>query len=200
MDNLLELWYSELGEKSYLGFNKFTNIVRSLNEVYNLQGDTAEIGVYQGYTSKLIHTVLDNKTHFCYDTFKGIIGSDPSIDRIPDGYFSCNLDTVKNNINMDNVIYVSGYFPDTFQENTKSFCFIHSDTDTYVGTKATLEIFAPLIVNKGKILFDDYKDKNCPGVEKAVHEFLEKNNDFMFESLVNITLDIYQCVLTKINK
>jgi hypothetical protein len=93
--NIYELWYSELGEKSYIGFNKFTNIVTCLNNVYGLEGDTAEIGVYQGWTSKLIHTVLNNKTHLCYDTFKGIIGSDPSIDKIPDGYFSCNLENVK---------------------------------------------------------------------------------------------------------
>ena len=105
---------------------------------------------------------------------------------------------------MDNVIYKVGFFPDTFNESDQKFVFVHSDTDTYIGTKATLEKFAPLIVSGGKIMFDDYQWYNCKGVEKAVLEFLKDNNDFTCKVYDNSyyhgndNLLINQCVLTKI--
>ena len=90
----------------------------------HLQGMTAEVGVYEGITSKMIITT-SQKPHYCYDTFEGIVGSSSLYgDKHGDGEFTCHLDKVKQNINMDAVIYKKGWFPDTFEENDCFFCFV----------------------------------------------------------------------------
>jgi len=203
--NILEFEsiYNNLGW-SLLGYKKTLNMFKEIEEIKKLDGNTAEIGVFEGKTSKFIHILFPDRTHYAYDTYCGIQGSDNNIDFHKDGEFACSLDKVKENINMDNVIYKVGFFPDTFNESDQKFVFVHSDTDTYIGTKTTLEKFAPLIVSGGKIMFDDYQWYNCKGVEKAVLEFLKDNNDFTCKVYDNSyyhgndNLLINQCVLTKI--
>jgi hypothetical protein len=187
-----------------LGYKKTLNIINELNSIKHLEGNTAEIGVYEGQTSKLIHTIMNDRIHYAYDTFNGIGGSDESIDYHKDGEFKCPIEIVKSNIDMDNVVYKIGLFPETFEENSDKFMFVHSDTDTYFGTKKTLEIFPQLMVSGGKIVFDDYQWKNCPGVELAILEFMSTNNDFTSKIYDNSYYCPYgthspinQCVLTK---
>ena len=191
---------------SLLGYKKSLNLYNEIQSITHLEGNTAEIGIFQGITTKLIHSLMPDRTHYAYDTFCGIQGSDPTEDIHKNGEFSCSLTTVKSNINMEGILYRVGYFPETFNkeiEGKDSFVFVHSDTDTYIGTKTTLEHFAPLIVKGGKILFDDYDWVNCPGVKKAVSEFINVNSDFdikIFDNSYHHPLDntcINQCSLTK---
>ena len=39
----------------------------------NVSGPSAEIGVYKGYTSKLLSIINSNNIHYCYDTFNGVV-------------------------------------------------------------------------------------------------------------------------------
>lgn len=171
--------YKNVEIGTLLGPVKSRVLYDELVPTINLDGMTAEIGVYQGKTSKLIHLLTPTKIHYCYDTFCGVQGADNKIDLHHNGDFACKLEEVKKVINMSNVMYKVGYFPDTFDENDISFSFVHSDTDTYVGTMNTIKYFKDHIVKNGKILFDDYEWSSCPGVKKAIHEFIE--NDTMFE-------------------
>jgi hypothetical protein len=188
---------------SLLGYKKSLNLYNEVNLVKDLSGNTCEVGVFQGITSKLIHTMLPDRVHYAYDTYSGITGSNQSIDIHTDGEFACSLYEVQNNINMPNVVYKVGMFPDTFNEQSEQFVFVHSDTDTYMGTSETLRCFSPLMVCGGKIMFDDYQWKNCPGVEKAIKEFLATNDDFIVKEYNNNytcphdNTYINQCVLTK---
>ena len=191
-------------EHSLLGFKKGLNMFTELQKVKQLEGNTAEIGVYAGGASKLIHSELPGRVHYAYDTFCGIMGADNNIDKHVDGEYSCGLEQVQNNIDMDGVIYKVGMFPETFAESHEKFVFVHSDTDTYLGTKASLEHFGPLVVPGGKILLDDYQWHMCPGVEKAVSEFLEVHgsefNVHVFDNSYVHDLDdssINQCLLIK---
>ena len=184
------IWDS-MSHHSFNGLNKTKIVYEELLDTFDLEGHTAEIGVYKGHTSKLIHELCKHKTHYCYDTFSGIDLSDSSIDFHKNGEFSCSLNDVKNLLGENNIVYKVGIFPNTFNEGNEKFSFVHSDTDTYAGTKATLDYFAPIMVDNGKMLFDDYKWKNCKGVEKAIKEFMNDNHSF--------TLKEYdeQCVLVK---
>ena len=168
-----------MSEHSLLGENKSRSLFNYLKNTERLKGFTAEIGVYEGRTSKMIHSITPDKIHYCYDTFCGVQGADSSIDKHIDGHFSCPLEKVKSIINMDNVIYKVGFFPSTFSEYDEVFSFVHSDTDTYIGTKETLNCFTPRMVKDGVILFDDYMWSHCPGVEKAIHEFIQTDNEFI---------------------
>lgn len=183
-----------VNKNTLVGRNKAINIYNELIQTVNLIGNTAEIGVYRGNTSKFIHEICDHKTHYCYDTFEGVALVDKSIDSHNNGDFACPLEEVKKMVGEDNVIYKVGIFPNTFNENNEKFSFIHSDTDTYAGTKATLECFANIMVKNGKIFFDDYKWKACMGVEKAIKEFLKNNKNYAIKEFEKPC----QCVLTRI--
>jgi len=191
MSNFDDVFSHDVEKFCWLGREKATNIYNELNKAKNLDGNTAEIGVYLGGTSKFIHKMSPNKIHYCYDTFAGIQGADSNHDQHIDGDFSCSLEDVKTHIDMDDVVYKVGYFPDTFTEEHEKFCFVHSDTDTYIGTKNTLLYFCDKIVQGGKIFFDDYNWPACVGVQTALHEFRE--TDTLFEH-ANYK---YQYVLTK---
>ena len=171
------------GSSSLLGYEKSGQLFFELMGVAHLEGNTAEIGVYKGFTSKLIHTFTKNKTHYCYDTFCGIQGANEENDLHKDGEFNCSLEEVKKNINLPNIVYKVGYFPETFEENHEKFMFVHSDTDTYIGTKSTIEYFKNLMVKGGKIIFDDYCWRHCPGVEKALHEFRNIDTEFVHKPM-----------------
>jgi glycosyltransferase involved in cell wall biosynthesis len=185
-----EIWDS-MNHHSFNGLDKTKIVYDELLDTFDLDGHTAEIGVYKGHTSKLIHELCKHKTHYCYDTFSGIDLSNPNIDFHKNGEYSCGLNDVKGLLGENNIVYKVGTFPNTFNEGNEKFSFVHSDTDTYAGAKATLDYFAPIMVENGKMMFDDYKSKNCKGVEKAVKEFMNDNHSFVLKEHEE------QCVLIK---
>ena len=180
------LW-QKISDDTIMGPIKTKTIYDEISSIVNLDGCSAEIGVYKGYTSKFIHMMMPNKTHYCYDTFCGIIEANPTIDVVKNGEFAYSLEYVKKNIDMPNVIYKDGYFPATFGEYDEKFCFVHSDTDTYVGTQNTIKYFSDRIVVGGKILFDDYEWSECPGVKKAIEEFIQHDTQFLHIPLKSTT-------------
>lgn len=170
---MFDIIWNETKHNNILGYKKSKILFNEIMECIDINGNTAEIGVYEGNVSKMIKIMTPDKCHYCYDTFCGIINSQ-SCDSHHDGEFSCNIDSVKKNINSKNVIYRVGYFPDTFLELNKTFNFVYSDTATYNGAKSTLDIFCGKMVNNGKIIF--YIDDNCIGVKNAITEFIERED------------------------
>jgi len=139
-----------------------------------LSGDMAEIGVWKGRTAAIIHRQAPSKTLHLYDTFAGIVMADSSIDVHGNGEFSdTSVEKVRATVGpSQNIIFHVGIFPSTFKEHDRQFCFVFSDTDTYYGARTTLETFSSRMVPGGKIAFHDYGWRGCPGIKKAVDEFL----------------------------
>jgi hypothetical protein len=172
-----EMLWKEISSANLMGKDKTRRIYEELLKIQELPGELAEIGVYKGHTSKLMRMMFPKKVLHCYDTFCGIVGATADKDKHVDGEFSCSLSEVQKRVGTEGVAYHVGFFPKSFGESDSRFAFIHSDTDTYVGTKATLEIMFPLMVAGGIIAFDDYDWVNCPGVKVAIEEWLVANKD-----------------------
>jgi hypothetical protein len=182
---MFDLFWKDISNNSILDYKSTKTLYNEIILCDNIEGSTAEIGVYKGITSKLIIKIL-NKPHYCYDTFQGIIGSSILYgDNHYNGEFLCNLDEVKENIKSDNVFYKKGWFPETFDEYSVSFCFIYSDTATYLGAKNTFECFRSKMSSGGKIIF--YVDDNCNGVKNAINEF-EYKNAFIIYNIDNFII------------
>jgi len=155
-----------------LDTSKVLNIYNELLPLENVEGALGEVGVYKGGTAVVMRRVYPDRPFHLYDTFTGIVGAIPGVDVHLNGDFgdAC-LDKVQKLLS-ENSIYHVGIFPSTFSEWDVKFAFVHSDTDTYMGTKESLIHFAPRIAVGGKLVFDDYEWKGCPGVKKAVDEWL----------------------------
>ena len=177
---------------SLLGQNKSKILYSEMCMISRVEGDFAEIGVFRGNTSQMMRLVFPERKLHCYDTFCGIMGADSSIDHHKNGEFTASLSDVKARVGTEGVEYHAGFFPESFKEQDTKFAFVHCDLDTYFGTKAALATIFPLLSPGGTLLFDDYRWVACPGVEKAILEWLEINKD-------SCTVREYnnQCAITK---
>jgi hypothetical protein len=173
--------------------------------VANLEGDTAECGVFRGKGSFLICKALQESrpfTHHAFDSFEGLsapseedkqfkydtgklVIKEEDIKVWQENDLSVGLDTAKINLQaFDFIKYYKGWIPERFDEVAdKQFKFVHIDVDIYEPTKQSLEFFYPRVVSGGIILCDDYGWVDCPGAKKAMDDFFSDKS----ESVVHLT-------------
>lgn len=138
---------------------------------HNIPGALAEVGVYQGHTSKIIHMLAPNRHLFLFDTFEGFPNKDLE-GRLDHRFMDTNIDIVKEVIgNMDNIDIRKGYFPETTAglEN-EIFAFVMLDVDLYAPTLSGLNFFYNRLSPGGYIFIHDYSDGH--EVYKAVNEVM----------------------------
>lgn len=151
----------------------------------NVSGDMAELGVYKGFTAKLIHSYIPEKRFHLFDTFEGFgkRGSikefeNTNINISPKHFSDTSLESVKRFIASENnnIIYNKGYFPDNIPDNYKDlqFAFVHLDADLYDPIQKGLEFFYPRMTPNGIILVHDYNA--WLGARKAVDDFFYNSN------------------------
>ena len=155
---------------------RYTMIALAINRIHkeNIQGSFAEVGVYRGDTSKVIHYYALERTLYLFDTFDGFpsIDEDDNDERFRDTEVEIVIRTVGD---MNNVIIKKGCFPDTAEglENEK-FAFVMIDIDKYNPTLAAIRFFYPRTVAGGYIFFHDYNSPESGwAVSKAVDLFLK---------------------------
>jgi hypothetical protein len=152
-------------------------LVRSLSDV---EGDTAECGVFQGTTSFFICQARGRGPHHVFDSFAGLSAPSPEDDPEDEsatkwrtGDFAAPEILAKRNLaEFPFVRFYPGWIPERFPEVAdRSFCFVHIDVDLYEPTRDSLEFFFPRVVHGGMIVCDDYGFANCPGAHRACDEF-----------------------------
>lgn len=156
-------------------------------KVEEIEGDIAEVGVYNGGSARIIREASPNKNFHLFDTFAGMppltkVDTSPSLQQ---GMYVSNLEEVKKNLNRyKKVYYHPGHFPATSTPvESKKFSFVHLDVDLYESTLAALKFFYPRINAGGVILSHDYP--NLIGVKRAFDEF--------FSDKKEIVIELYPC-------
>ena len=152
----------------------------------NVEGDIVELGVYKGFTAKLIHYYVPERKLHLFDTFEGFtnrsvvsekINTNKTISAI--SFSDTTLDNVKKYIAPINntVLYYKGYFPESIPEEFryKQFAFVHLDADLYDPIMYGLKYFYPRIKCGGMILIHDYNA--WLGTRKAVDEFFSDKKE-----------------------
>ena len=151
----------------------------------NIQGDIAELGVYQGHTARLIHHYAPERHLHLFDTFTGFCKEDLSkeVSYIQDSQTTdCFSDTSVDNVTKlirplnKNVHFYPGYFPNTVPGSLDNvhFSFVHLDADLYKPMIDGLNFFYPQMSHGGIIVCHDYN--SWPGSRRAVDEFCSLNN------------------------
>lgn len=160
------------------------NIIINLNKT---PGDLIEIGVYKGASIKVIHLAaklsdFGMRSIHGFDTFEGIPVNIGHGDEKFNGYLSDNsFEEVRKSLPLEIDLH-PGIFPQSaINVPIEKIAFMHLDVDTYATTLDSLTFFWNKIVASGVILIHDYNSQGCPGVKKAVDEFMSTKNSFFME-------------------
>lgn len=147
--------------------------------IKNVKGDLAELGVYRGYTAKLIHYYVPERELFLFDTYEGFDKSDLDAEQSRTGYSigshfrPSGVADVREYIKPknDNITFIRGAFPGSVPEQfeTRTFAFVHVDMDLYDPTAAALTFFYPRMSRGGYLVIHDYN--TWSGARDAVDEF-----------------------------
>jgi O-methyltransferase len=145
-----------------------------------ISGDIAELGVYKGESSQLLHLMAPDRTLHLFDTFEGFTGTDLQPETgVASTYSTKNFaDTSINKVLKkiggipENIKVHAGYFPQSASDvGDVTFALVSLDADLYNPTKAGLEYFYPRLSPGGVIFIHDYNHK-WEGLMKAVDEFV----------------------------
>lgn len=153
--------------------------------INQIQGDLVELGVYKGYTARLIHYYAPDRKLFLFDTYEGFDEKDLEIEKMRTGHHinshfkSAGVQAVIKYIKPqnNNVIPVVGIFPQSLPEdfNAKTFSFVNIDMDLYEPTIAALNYFYPKTNKGGYLLIHDYN--SWSGAREAVDEFFQGKSE-----------------------
>ena len=147
-----------------------------LRLVTDLDGDTAEAGVFTGASSWFICASRQGRrsAHWAFDSFQGI--SSPAA---PDGTFwrvgdlRVGSQVARAVLKDFDARVLEGWIPAVFAEaQIERLVFAHIDVDLYEPTLASMEFFYPLVVPGGVVVCDDYGSAITPGATRAVDDYM----------------------------
>lgn len=148
--------------------------------IRSVQGNVAEVGVYQGEFASHLNRVFKDRKLYLFDTFEGFSDNDIHVnDEVimgMDKFKDTNIENVIKKMKYpEQVIVRKGWFPDTAKDVDDEFCFVSLDTDLYKPIMSGLEYFYPRLVKGGYIFIHDFGSYNWSGVRRAVYEYCDRN-------------------------
>lgn len=154
---------------------RYTTIALAIHmlEKAGVPGSFAEVGVYRGDTSRIIHRLAPHRPLYLFDTFEGFPAQD--IEYPDERFRETSLEMLREKLgDLDNVIIRKGYFPETAVGlETERFAFVMLDVDKYKSTVAGLQFFYPRLSGQGFLMVHDYNSPESNyAVARAVDEFM----------------------------
>ncbi len=181
-DHIAQLRSARRGRESLLSGNEAFTVYSLARAQSHLDGEMAEVGVYQGCSAKIISVASGAKPLHLFDTFEGLPAPDESEnDRMSAGHYAASLLLVQSFLKAErNIHFHQGIFPATADVVFDAkFSFVHLDVDLKSSTLACLAFFYPRMVVGGVILTHDYS--YLDGVREAFDEFLTDKPEFALE-------------------
>lgn len=158
-------------------------VVRSIGEAQSaLDGDFAELGVYQGASARLLCEVKGERPLHLFDTFDGLPAPSGEERRVfAHGQFRSALERVRERLAPFADVHLhAGLFPGTGAALAdRRFAFVHLDVDLEHSTRAGLDFFYQRMVPGGIILAHDYSI--IPGVKRAIDCFMHDKPERLIE-------------------
>jgi O-methyltransferase len=143
-----------------------------------IQGSLAELGVYRGETSRLLHRLAPQRPLYLFDTFSGFPEKD-------DGRFQDTAEEIvlRNIGDRRGVIIKKGVFPATASGlEHETFAFVMLDADRYQVTFDGLQFFYPRLSPGGFIFIHDYNSPESDhAVSRAVDAFFADKPEWPVE-------------------
>ena len=152
---------------------------RYAEEVYRLgiDGSVGEAGVFRGEFAKEINGYFPDRKCYLFDTFEGFAEEDIKMEKkesLTNARYMKGLSdklVYEKMPNKNMVKIFKGYFPETAEGITDSFCFVNLDMDLYNPTLGGLRFFYPKLSGGGIILIHDYFSDAYPNLRQAVEDY-----------------------------
>jgi O-methyltransferase len=149
-----------------------------------IAGSLAEVGVWRGYTSRIIRHLEPERELYLFDTFEGFPMRDLEEGRTDWRFRDTSVEIVKKTIGrLENVTIVPGYFPESAQGlEHEMFAFVMLDVDLYNPTLAGLGYFYDRVNSGGYFFIHDYNSPESDwAVLRATNEFMKDKPEKMIE-------------------
>lgn len=189
--------------RTLLGYDRLWVLWQAARQVASLRLPLVEVGAYRGGSAFFLANALaangaDQAAVHVIDTFSGHPAA--SVSEFDSEHHSANVfsdadvaDVTAYLEAVPSVVIHQGDVIDLLPEfSDGQFGLIHLDTDLYVPTIAGLEFFGQRLVPGGMMVVDDFGASKCPGIRRAVDEFVEASPEFIFW-----TFGTEQAVLTR---
>lgn len=173
--------YEKVENLTILDFDRAYILFQAAKATEQIEGCTAECGVYKGGSSILIAVINPDKNHYAMDTFEGFPDVLSDIDVHKKGGFSdVSLDDIQKLFaEYKNIFMLKGMFSESFKTILNdTFSFVYIDADLYISTIECCDFFYSRLSPGGIMLFDDYLVPDTPGVKKAIDEFFSDKKEF----------------------
>ncbi len=138
----------------------------------NVPGAAAELGVYKGFFSRCINTLLPERTLYLFDSFQGFA---PEA-RASAAFQAAHANTAADRVlallpHPENAVVKAGFFPASLDGLEETFCFVSLDVDFYQTTLDGLRYFWPRMAPGGYLLLHDWGSPSLPGVKQALEDY-----------------------------
>ncbi len=176
-------YLERFGERRGLNTHRRWIMWQLLRLVEDVDGDTAECGVWRGAASWLICAARMGRgcTHHLFDSFEGLSDPEPA-----DGtHWKAGALAASENLVLENLrpfagmlALHKGWIPERFSAvDGKRFAFVHVDVDLRQPTLDSVAFFYPRLSPGGILLCDDYGCTTCPGATAALDNFLADKSE-----------------------
>jgi O-methyltransferase len=147
----------------------------------HIDGEVAELGVFQGDFAKHINTLFPDRTLYLFDTFEGFsemdiekekeIGTKRVLERSYN-YSGTSVELVMSKMkNPEKCVIRKGFFPKTAEGIESDFALVSLDADLYQPMLEGLKYFYPRVVKGGYIFVHDFFTDTFTGTKEAVMEY-----------------------------
>jgi hypothetical protein len=176
--------------RTYLAQDRLYVLWQAVRNVHPLRLSVAEVGSYRGGSAFFLAKALqllagEEAPVHIFDTFEGHPNKispefDSYYNRTPGKFADTDYDSVKAYLGEFNLLEIhKGEFSETIKTLPEMrFSLVHSDVDIYQSTSDCLDYFGPRVASGGMIIVDDYGVPTCPGVNRAVTEYLRSTGAF----------------------
>ncbi len=175
------LFNSTKYSNDYIRYRTFELMANEM-EKNQIDGEIAELGVFQGSFSRLLNIKFKNRKLYLYDTFESF-DKEEFMQEVKNGYCDKEFAAVFEGTNEDRVlkgmpypelcVVRKGLFPESLKREDfeKKFAFVSLDVDFEKSTYEGLKFFYPRLTDGGAIFVHDFNNSFLGGVKKAISRY-----------------------------
>lgn len=164
-------------QRDYFRYRTFELVA---NQIKDLCGAVAEVGVFQGEFAQLINKKFPNKKLYLFDTFESFnkeeFNKEKNEGNCEEDFYDIFQNTNEQRVLKrmpypDKCIIRKGLFPISAQGIEEEFIFVSIDVDFEKSIYDCMCWFYPRMVEGGIIFVHDYNNKKLFGVKKAIEQY-----------------------------